>query len=162
MENFRNYPSTILLADDDPDDRELFGETIKDVSPGSKLFTFENGKGILAYLDRPVAVPDLIFLDINMPLVCGKECLKEIRQNVNFKDVPVVIFSTSTNDNDIYETYKHGANLFMTKPGSYMEQVDIFRRFFNLYQMGKLKDRTMSSYVLIPTVTVSYGSRAHS
>jgi CheY-like chemotaxis protein len=157
MENFKKNPIKILLADDDPDDRELFSDTIKDVSANANLIVFEDGKTLLSHLNNNSSdKPDLIFLDINMPFMCGKECLKEIRKSNEFKNVPVVVFSTSANDNDIYETFKHGANLFITKPGSYNEQVDLFHRFFHLFSTGKLLDRTMSSFVLIPTVSISY------
>ena len=159
MENFRNKSIQLILADDDPDDRELFTETIKDIAPSASLHAFEDGRGLLAYLDKcDNPGPDIIFLDINMPYICGKECLKKIRTHSKFRDTPVIIFSTSTDENDIYETYKYGANLFITKPGSYMEQVDVFHRFFALYHQGKLMDRVMASFVLIPTVNIYPGA----
>src|SRR5690348_165444 len=131
MESKIKRPIQIALADDDPDDRELFGETIKETAPQSKLSMFEDGQQLLTYLETCNGnPPDVIFLDINMPYVSGKESLKQIRSNAQFNHIPIVMFSTSTNENDVYDTFKFGANLFITKPGSYLEQVDVFHRFF--------------------------------
>jgi CheY-like chemotaxis protein len=64
-------------------------------------------------------LPHLLFLDLNMPRKNGLECLKEIRSNEKLKDISIAIFSTSANENDIEETFLHGANIYITKPNSY-------------------------------------------
>ncbi len=107
----------ILLADDDEDDRELFAEAISD--PTIKLNTATNGKELMQLLDSATALPDCVFIDLNMPEKSGKECLAEIRQNAKFTQLPVIIYSTSSSRKDIDETFALGANLYLVKPGSF-------------------------------------------
>jgi CheY-like chemotaxis protein len=110
----------IFLADDDEDDRMMFEEALNETSLGSELYTAADGEKLLRLLAaHSDALPDLIFLDLNMPCKNGKECLKEIRSHAAYASVPVVIYSTSTNDSDIDETFHLGANLYFEKPSSY-------------------------------------------
>lgn len=105
---------TILLAEDDEDDYILFCEAIKEYGEPLALKWIKNGEELMQKL-RQEAV-DIIFLDINMPLKNGFECLTEIRNDARLKQIPVVIFSTSNDSKLINWMYNAGANLFLCKP----------------------------------------------
>lgn len=109
----------ILLADDDPDDRDLFTEAID--AQNADVDTVWNGAQLMKVLDSNESLPDFIFLDLNMPEKGGKECLQEIRQHSRLKEIPVIIYSTSSSKKDIDDTYELGANLYITKPNSFSE-----------------------------------------
>jgi CheY-like chemotaxis protein len=104
----------VLLTDDDADEVMLFQEAIKEVPFLVELSSAENGYDLLKALENNQ--PNLIFLDLNMPGKSGKECLQEIRLNPVFQDIPVIIYSTSNNRDDIDTCYNHGANLYIVKP----------------------------------------------
>jgi CheY-like chemotaxis protein len=107
----------IALADDDEDDRILFKEAIEEITIKAKLSTFKDGQELMAYLNLPKAIlPDIIFLDLNMPLKNGIQCLKEIRMNPSLSDITIVIYSTSSSEMDIENTFVHGANIYLNKP----------------------------------------------
>jgi len=109
----------ILLADDDPDDRELFTEAAE--SHDVSVESVPNGIELMQTLIHAAALPDFILLDLNMPEKGGKECLHEIRQYNKFDSVPVIIYSTSSSKKDIEDTFSMGANLYITKPNSFSE-----------------------------------------
>jgi CheY-like chemotaxis protein len=134
-------PIKILLADDDDDDRELFEDALKEANPSTQLKTVEDGDKLMKYLASVDGVhPDIIFLDINMPCKDGKECLKEIRSNKELDKVPVIMFSTSNFEKDVDETFKNGANLYVSKPVFFQDQVKILKKIFSLnWQENLLK-----------------------
>jgi len=108
---------TCFLIDDDEDDQEIFTLALREADASIKCVTASDGVEALAKLaDDKTFIPDYIFLDLNMPLMNGKECLREIRKQSHLKGVPVIIFSTSSEPHDIEETRKLGANDFITKP----------------------------------------------
>lgn len=112
----------ILLVDDDEDDREFFADALLCVDPSSNLELADNGKICLFHLDnKKEDLPNLIFLDINMPVMNGLECLMEIRKNDLYKNLPVAMYSTSSSQKDIEESYKKGANIYITKPFNFEE-----------------------------------------
>lgn len=108
---------TILLADDDEDDRDFFSAALKDVSGQTSLLLAENGLQAMNILDG--AQPDLVFLDLNMPLKNGFECLREIKKRQQWQHIPVIIFSTSLQPGTVNDTFAHGASLYMVKPNSF-------------------------------------------
>jgi len=110
----------IILADDDTDDCELFQDALKELSIQTQLTISENGVVLMKTLDDTVPPPpDIIFLDLNMPLKNGYECLTEIRYTPKLKDIMVVIFSTTDNQTAIEKTYSLGANYYVRKPNSF-------------------------------------------
>ena len=113
-------PLNILLADDDEDDRLLFKEAIDEIGIKTKLTMFNNGQELMEYLKLPeIVLPDLIFLDLNMPIKSGMQCLKEIRCNPALKDISVAIYSTSSSESDIEDTFVNGANIYLNKPNNF-------------------------------------------
>ena len=113
----------IVLADDDPDDRIFFEEALNEVDVATQLTAVGDGAELMKTLAKTVDVPPppphVIFLDLNMPFKNGFECLKEIRETPRLKNIPVVIFSTSSNQDSIEATYSLGANCYISKPGSH-------------------------------------------
>jgi CheY-like chemotaxis protein len=99
MEGVRELPSRfIVLTDNDLDDRELFSEVVQEIHSNISLQVFEEGQQLIDMLSEPgMRLPDIIFLDLNMHKKGGRECLSEIRQREQLKQVPVVIYSTSAN-----------------------------------------------------------------
>lgn len=107
----------VLLADDDKDDREDFIEAFKGLKMNTEVEIVKNGSQLMEYLtDATHPLPHLLFLDLNMPKKSGLECLKEIKQIERLKNLTVVIFSTSTSQNDIEDTFLNGANIYIKKP----------------------------------------------
>lgn len=110
----------ILLADDDESDRLLFEDAFKELKIKSIVHTVNNGTQLMDYLtENDAALPQLIFLDLNMPRKNGLECLKEIRSNKKFKEISIAIYSTSSSENDIEETFRNGANVYIKKPSDF-------------------------------------------
>ena len=108
----------LLIADDDMDDIALFESAMLEVCPDLKLSVAYNGVNLLEILPT-IPLPDAIILDLNMPLIGGKECLMKIRSQSRFDDVPVIIFSTSRRQSDIDYCIAEGANHYIVKPNTY-------------------------------------------
>tara|TARA_R110002167_G_scaffold33327_8_gene107076 strand:+ start:694 stop:1140 length:447 start_codon:yes stop_codon:yes gene_type:complete len=110
----------IVLADDDPDDRMLFKEVIDETKVKTNLALFHDGQKLMDYLlETKNPLPQLIFLDLNMPIKNGLQCLKEIRGNALLKELTIAIYSTSSSECDIEETFINGANIYINKPNSF-------------------------------------------
>jgi CheY-like chemotaxis protein len=130
--NATNHPhKNCLLVDDDDDDKEIFCLALAQADPSMKCSVASDGLEALAMLNSASFIPDYIFLDLNMPLMNGKECLREIRKTDRLKDVPVVIFSTSLLQKDIMETKALGASSFITKPPSVAKLAQSLGELFN-------------------------------
>ena len=115
-----NIPIHILLADDDDDDRLLFTEAIAELELNTVVQTVVNGLQLMEFLhSRNTLLPDILFLDLNMPLKGGLQCLKEIRCSDKFKNIVIAIYSTSDNPKDVEETFLDGANIYLTKPNDF-------------------------------------------
>ncbi len=111
----------IALADDDEDDRLFFQEAIEMVPIKTKLSLFNNGRELMDYLNLPnIILPNLVFLDLNMPIKNGMQCLREIRANPSLKEVSIAIYSTSSSEQDIEDTFVNGANIYINKPSSFL------------------------------------------
>lgn len=120
--------TTIFLADDDAEDCEIFAEALKEVNASATLTNSSNGHELMALLNtKPSPRPDIIFLDLNMPVKNGYQCLKEIRSTPELKDHIVVIFTTSSLREDIDLMYQLGANLYITKPDDFNKLKDVLR-----------------------------------
>jgi len=109
---------TIFYADDDDDDREIFTEIIRSINPEIKVYTFNGGAQILSRIMTPPPVPDIIFLDLNMPGIDGYEVLQCIK-NSDYSHIPVIIFSTSGDLNIIDKCKRLGADYYASKPASF-------------------------------------------
>lgn len=119
-----------MLIDDDEDDRDFFMQVLEDIFPGMVCETAANGRMALDKLNGGVR-PDLIFLDLNMPLMNGHQFLQEIRNHKHLTDIPVVILSTSADSQTIRETLSMGARHFITKPDLLPGWESALKNFFD-------------------------------
>ncbi len=94
---------TLLIVDDDPDDLWLF--SVYEINKGYRCITASNGKEALQLLQNAIVKPHYIFMDLNLPVMNGKECLREIKKKPRFADIPVIIYSTSKLKTDMEEVY---------------------------------------------------------
>jgi CheY-like chemotaxis protein len=142
-------PIKILYADDDPDDHVFFREALKETKSDAELKIVNNGHELMEYLAQADGqLPDVIFLDIKMPRKNGKECLKEIRSNNLFNHIPVIMFSTSAHEKDIEESFKNGANLYVSKPVFFNDEVRILKKIFSLSWQEDLLKPDRKRFVL--------------
>src|SRR6186713_1099195 len=106
-----------FLADDDEDDRMLFSEALMEINPSIKCIMAKNGEEALFLLSNGLfELPDYIFLDLNMPVMNGLKCLAEIKKSAQLKNIPVVVYSTSSKKEYEEESKKLGAMNFFIKP----------------------------------------------
>lgn len=111
----------IILADDDEADRLLFKDAFVELKSKIAIETVNDGMELMDLLhatDTP-DLPQILFLDINMPQKTGIDCLKEIRADKRFDDVAIAIYSTSSSEKDMDDTFLHGANVYIHKPNSF-------------------------------------------
>jgi CheY-like chemotaxis protein len=110
----------ILLIDDDRDDAELFKEALSELDASIGFEHYEDSKeGLRTLLERRNGLPDIIFLDINMPLVSGWQCLTEFKKSDHLKDIAVIMFTTSSQPRERELAKELGAEGFITKPSDY-------------------------------------------
>jgi CheY-like chemotaxis protein len=125
----------ILMADDDEDDVLLTRKALQKGKLLNPLYTVGDGEELLDYLlhqgdytDEKLAPrPGVILLDLNMPRKDGREALKEIKAHADLKDIPIVIFTTSKAEEDIYRTYQLGVNSFITKPVTFENLIEVMQ-----------------------------------
>lgn len=117
----------ILLIDDDEDDLQLFREIITEHHPGCQLLTAHNGLEALQRLEAIDNLPGLILMDLNMPLLDGKQTLESFRAQAKWRDLPVVVFSTACREEDQAYFLERGVELIQ-KPRSYQGLVEILAR----------------------------------
>jgi CheY-like chemotaxis protein len=115
----------VLIIDDDTEDRELFLEALKEVDSAIKGISAQDGREALRLLESELVIlPDFIFLDINMPIMNGKECLINLKKNRRLKAIPIIMYSTTSDTNEIKEFYKLGAHDFLIKPANFKNLVE--------------------------------------
>jgi CheY-like chemotaxis protein len=113
---------TFFIVDDDIDDQDLFIEAVSEVDKSIECLSASDCEEALDLLkSRKIGKPDMIFLDLNMPRLNGKQCLAELKKEAHLADIPVIIYSTSAEKRDIEETSKLGAAHFLTKPNKFDE-----------------------------------------
>lgn len=127
----------ILLVDDDDDDRLLFEEVLEDLNHPVQLKTAEHGMDAIQQLEkRPLIKPDAIFLDLNMPVMDGHECLKYLRSNSIYDDIKIIIYSTSYNPETAKILEGDGANHYIRKPSSYLSLIDVIKNALSVINEG--------------------------
>jgi len=129
-------PITILMADDDEDDRLMTKEALDEARLMNNLRFVEDGEELMDYLynrdkyadPNSAPRPGLILLDLNMPRKDGREALEEIKNDPDLRQIPIVVLTTSQAEEDIYRTYDLGVNSFVTKPVSFEGLVDVMKK----------------------------------
>lgn len=146
--NTQNEPVVILMADDDDDDFMLTQKALKESKLLNTLVRVNDGEELLDYLmnkgkyeNAETQRPGIILLDLNMPRKDGREALKEIKEQETLRDIPVVVFTTSKAEEDIYRSYQLGVNSFITKPVTFNGLIDVMaslgRYWFEIVELPK-------------------------
>jgi CheY-like chemotaxis protein len=130
------HPITILMADDDEDDRDLARDALLEARVANPLRFVVDGQDLLDYLRREGAYadpsvdaprPGIILLDLNMPKKNGREALAEIKADDSLRRIPVVVLTTSQDEQDVLRTYELGVSSFITKPVTFAGLVEVMR-----------------------------------
>ena len=114
---YDNKIHSIIVADDDSDDRLFLEDVLREIAPSKTVSSVKDGQELLSLFTH--FIPDLLFLDLEMPRKNGLECLKAIRNNPATQDLPVVVFSSTNRNYNIDVSYEMGAHVFFSKPSSY-------------------------------------------
>jgi len=133
--NAQRQPISILMADDDPDDRLMTQEAFTECRLSNPLHFVDDGEELLDYLNRrgrfadesTYPMPGLVLLDLNMPRKDGREALREIKGDPRLRGIPVVILTTSKAEEDVLRSYHDGVNSFITKPVTFTALLEVVR-----------------------------------
>jgi len=141
----------IFIAEDDEDDLELFKSAMKEIDPDAEIVAAADGICLFENLETETPpLPDIIFLDINMPKMNGYECLTKIRKLPALKDIPVVILSTSTVKKDVDFMWEEGANCYIKKPNTIGEFRKVLKSVID--EPCPVHKRTKELFLVMPEV----------
>ncbi|MEG3658826.1 response regulator [Arenibacter palladensis] len=141
----------ILLADDDEDDCMFFREALDELSLCATLKTVNNGVELMNFLENNLLnLPQMLFLDLNMPRKSGAECLEEIKQSEKFKHLPVIIYSTSSNIDVMDQLYGKGAQYYIRKPADFSSLKSVISRTIDLILQKKVLPSSREEFVIQP------------
>ena len=154
METFSSKVKTIWITDDDDDDLFIFQDALKEIHPVVNITTFYSGGDLLNALITFTA-PDLLFLDLKLPIIIGTDCLFLIRSQENHKRLPIIIYSSSLHPSDIFKSYELGASLFLSKPGTYTKLCQNLKALleFNWDEVEKIKKDHCVAGKYVPFMT---------
>jgi CheY-like chemotaxis protein len=127
----------VFIVDDDLDDITLFCDAVREIDPESRCLLAKNGREALNLLETLQELPDIIFLDINMPIMNGKEFLLIGKQHSRLKDIPIVMYSTTNKVHEINEYYRLGATGFLTKAVKFNKVVEDVRSILTKFKVLK-------------------------
>ncbi|GGF24062.1 response regulator [Flavobacterium limi] len=142
----------LLLADDDEDDCIFFREALDELSFPVTLVTVNDGVELMDFLDVNISdnLPDILFLDLNMPRKNGYECLTEIKAIQELKRLPVVIFSTSLDTEIVNRMYDNGALYYIRKPGDFSKLKQVIGNALKVIEENNFKKPERENFVLQP------------
>lgn len=139
----------LLLADDDKDDCLFFKDALEELPVTAELTTVHNGEQLMQLLtERMGELPSVLFLDLNMPRKNGFECLSEIKLNEQFKDLPVIIFSTSFDQDVVNLLYKKGGQYYIRKPAEFSQLKKVILEALTLIAQGTADQPDRENFVL--------------
>jgi CheY-like chemotaxis protein len=118
----------ILLIDDDEDDTDAFCEALQKSNLPFYCITMSNVDNALSFLENSLIEPEFIFIDIHLPKINGKECLKRLKANSKYKSIPAIIYSATKLKSEIEEVYSLGADYFVTKPSTLELMIHVITR----------------------------------
>jgi len=144
-----NSKKSIFLADDDSDDCILFEDALREICRHTKLTTANDGEALMLILEETVPPPpDVIFIDLNMPRKNGFKCLEEIKQTQKLKNIPIVIFSTSSQQEAINKVYEQGAHYYICKPHSFLNLKNVIRQVLSINWTENLMQPPRENFIL--------------
>ena len=142
-------PINILLADDDIDDCMFFKIALNGLNQSTVLKTVNNGEQLMQLLgEENNELPNVLFLDLNMPRKNGFECLSEIKMNKRLENLPVIIFSTSLENEIVNLLYENGAQYFIRKPSEFSKYKQIIGETVKLISEKKTEQPRREDFVL--------------
>jgi CheY-like chemotaxis protein len=148
MNNKDLIPKRVFLADDDEDDQLLFDDVLKEFSSAIELTVARDGEHLMTMLRNLTQLPDILFLDLNMPLKNGFECLEEIKSDKRFQDLPIIIFSTSSQPSAIEHVYQHGANRYVRKPNDFTSLKKVIHQILSVNWQNNLLQPSKEQFIL--------------
>jgi len=141
----------ILLADDDEDDCMFFRDALDELSLTASLKTVNNGLELMDFLEsNSTKLPQVLFLDLNMPCKSGIECLAEIRGSEKYKELPVIIYSTSSNLDVMDLLYNNGAQYYIRKPADFSNLKSVIGRTIGLVKQKKILQPSRDEFLIKP------------
>jgi CheY-like chemotaxis protein len=146
MDSFKTSVSEVLIADDDTEDFKFLSSAINDLNVTLIISHAENGDILIKILNEKI--PDILFLDVLMPVKDGKECLKEIRANRRYDSLPVIMYTSLRDIQTIEFCYREGSNLYVCKPNTYGELLSALEKIFAIDWKKMMFYPPLSQYVL--------------
>lgn len=141
--------SFIILVDDDAGDCMLFQDAVEQLDKNLSLEICTNGFELMKYLNQKnKPLPDIIFLDINMPFKSGYDCLDEIRSDERLKHLCVIIYSTSSRLENIQTAFEKGASLYFSKSSTFQELIDRLKKIFTMNLSAYNLENRQEKFVL--------------
>ena len=142
----------VLLADDDEDDCFFFSKILEGFNIHTNLTVVDNGKKLMEYLRKTVVLPDVLFLDINMPFKNGRECVTAIKADTTLCNLPIIIYSTSLYDHGVDQLYQMGAWYYLRK--SSLEELAVkLRHVLGWIQAGTFARPELANFILSNNLT---------
>jgi CheY-like chemotaxis protein len=141
-------PVNILLADDDIDDCNFFKEALAEFILSTQLTAVHDGEQLMQFLYETNELPHVLFLDLNMPRKNGFECLLEIKRSKKLKHFPIVIFTTSFEQEVVNQLYQNGALCFIRKPPAFSQFKKIIQHMISLITQGDISQPARENFVL--------------
>ena len=139
---------SILLCDDDLDDCHFFKDALETLSQTAKLTIVHDGEQLMHLLKETKSLPDVLFLDLNMPRKNGFECLSEIKLDAKLKHLPIIIFSTSLEQEVLKQLYNNGARYFIRKPAEFTQIQKMLQHALMLITQGMDSQPSRENFVL--------------
>jgi CheY-like chemotaxis protein len=142
---------SIILTEDNEDDRDFFVSALEDLNLPIELISTNDGVELMTTLMETVTEPPpphVIFLDLNLPRKNGYECIREIRETTKLKDIPIVVISTTDSTNEVEKTYNQGANCYIKKPISHIDLKLMIEKALSLKLWDTRQQLTKEQFVL--------------
>lgn len=141
----------LLLADDDEDDCLFFKDALEELSFSVELTTVNDGVELMSFLlDTSATLPDILFLDLNMPRKSGCECLIEIKSIDQLKHIPIIVFSTSLDMKIVDTMYEKGAAYYIQKPGEFFKLKKVIENALIISSENNFKQPVRDYFILQP------------
>lgn len=148
----KTTPLNLLLADDDVDDCTFFKEALEELPVSAKLTTVSDGVQLMQLLsENEEILPDVLYLDLNMPRKNGSDCLSEIKNNEKLKKLPVIIFSTSFSSEIVNLLHQNGAHYYICKPAEFFNLKKIIWKSLILILETGIQQPLKEKFVLTVT-----------
>jgi CheY-like chemotaxis protein len=141
-------PLNLLLADDDPDDCIFFKDALEELPVSAKLTTVNDGVQLMQLLSKKEVLPDVLYLDLNMPRKNGFDCLAEIKMDEKLKQLPVIIFSTSFDKEVVNHLHEKGAHFYIRKPAEFTQLKKVIHKSLELIADANKQQPSIDKFLI--------------